>query len=440
MVLIRTIATLLLVLSGLSCGSGTPQSPALSPRGSMEFWFYVENDYYNGVEPQGDLVVLAEAQDAFKVTLDSPSIEAAAAQAEFGAKEGERKAGEKKPPSSEVNLEFLWLMKGGNRLNLFLPLLPGREWYHLAYRWDCNEGIFDGFINGEPLRISGTKVSPWEIAGMALDVKTAPSVEDFTISDEFWSDNVIVEKSKKRQHGDIAPLIGYSEKTPMDGVEALKGRLLYSVDTFNADAVNDWRMEGPGAYEFDIDGWMTLESTEIDAGGPGDGHFVFWAPGVYPENFIMEFDFQAITDEGLCIILFAAMGQNGKDIFDPSLKPRDGHFAGYIRGDMNCYHISYYANIPTNPGRITSNLRKNYGFYLVSNGPPGVAAGSKDIHTVTLVKNNGAIRLGVDGMTVIDWMDDGKKYGPLHGAGSIALRQMKWMKARYRNFRIWELK
>ena len=113
---------------------------------------------------------------------------------------------------------------------------------------------------------------------------------------------------------------------------------------------------------------------------------------------------------------------------------------GYIRGDINCYHISYYANIPTNPGRIVSNLRKNNGFYLVSNGPPGVPGGSKDVHKITLVKNNGTIKLGVDGKTIIDWQDDGVKYGPVHGKGSLALRQMKWMKARYRNFKIWEVK
>jgi len=45
----------------------------------------------------------------------------------------------------------------------------------------------------------------------------------------------------------------------------------------------------------------------------------------------------------------------------------------------------------------------------------------------------------VDGKTIIDWQDDGKKYGPVHGKGSLALRQMKWMKARYRNFKIWEV-
>ena len=432
-----SVAIIALLLAGLSCGEGDAPAQMLSQRGSMAFWFRVENDYYNGVEPQGDLVTLVEAPDILSVLLDSPSVQAAAAQAEFGAKEGAQQEGGKKPPSSVVNLEFQWKMEGGNRLNLFLPLFPGGSWYHLAYRWDSAQGVFDGFLNGEPLRVSGTKIAPWSITEQQIELTADPNVEDIEISGAFWSDAEISQRADARPHGDVAPLMGYSEKTPLGDVEALKGKLLYSVEAFTEKAVADWRMEGPGVFEFS-DGWMEMESTEIDVGGPGDGHFVFWAPGVYPEDFIVEFDYQAIYDEGLCIILFAALGQNGKDIFDASLKPRDGHFAGYIRGDINCYHISYYANIPTNPGRITSNLRKNHGFYLVSNGPPGVPAGSKDTHRITLIRKDGIVRLGVDGMTVIDWTDDGKKYGPVHDRGSIALRQMKWMKAKYRNFRIWE--
>jgi len=436
----RWIFPLLTVLLIAACGgTEAPRQDTIGPTGSIGFWFYVDKDYYNGVEPQGDLVNLVESAGLFTVLLDTPSVQAAAAQAEFGAKEGSAKKEGKKPPSSVVNFEWQWLMEGGNRLNLYLPLLPGGSWYYAAFRWDSTNGMFDGFLNGYPLRVSGTKVKPWTLTEQAVNPVSGDNVEGLEISGDIWSDGDIKQRVQRSEHGVIGDLMGYGDTPALGGVDALKGKLLYAADFTNKKEMAGWTMEGPGVYEVDAEGWMTMESTEIDQGGPGDGHFVFWTPGIQPENFVAEWDFQAMSDMGLCIAIFTAMGQKGENIFDPSLKPRDGHFGGYIRGDINCYHISYYANIPTNPGRIVSNLRKNHGFYLVSNGPPGVPGGSKDVHKVTLVKNNGNIKLGVDGKTIIDWQDDGKKYGPVHGKGSLALRQMKWMKARYRNFKIWEV-
>lgn len=434
------IAILVLAVIAVSCSGVKTPEVKLSQKGSLGFWFYVEQDYYNGVKPQGDLVTLVEVPDVFKVTLDSPSVDAAARQAEFGSKTAVSEQSEVKPPSSVVNLEWLWLMENGNRLNLFLPLLPGGQWYHLAGRWDSTNGVFDMFLNGLPLRIPGTKVASWVIQEMPFQPVTEGKIEGIELSTDFWSEADIESKVAMRDHGDIAPLAGYGDTPPLTGIDDMKDEIIYEADFSESGALENWTMEGPGVFETDSDGWMTMESTEIDVGGPGDGHFVFWAPPSLPENFFAEFDFQAISDMGLCIMLFAAKGSNDKDIFDPSLKPRDGHFGGYIRGDIDCYHISYYANIPTNPGRITSNLRKNPGFYLVSNGPPGVPMNSKDIHKVILARKDGRIRLGVDDKTIIDWQDDGVKYGPVHGGGHFALRQMKWMKARYNNFKLWSVK
>ncbi len=425
------------ILAGIACGDTTPGHNSLSGRGSIGFWFYVDSEYYNGVQPRGELTTLLEAPNILHVILDSPSVSKAASQAEFGAKEDKKSAGEK-PPSSVVNFEMAWDVPDGNRLNLYLPQLPGSAWYYCAFRWDSAKGVFDGFLNGIPLRVPGTTVKKWQVAEQPVDFTTGDNVKDLEISRDFWTEETIRSRVQKRDHVDVGPLIGFGKKTPMQETESLKGTLLFSPDFAKKGAMDNWRMEGPGVFTT-ADGWLSMESTEADVGGPGDGHIVFWTPGIIPSNFIAEWDFQPLTDEGLCIVLFSAMGQNGENIFDPSLKKRDGHFAGYIRGDINCYHISYYANIPTNPGRITSNLRKNHGFYLVANGPPAVPNGSKQTHKITLIKNNGNIRLGVDGLTIIDWTDDGRQYGPVHGQGSLALRQMKWMKARYRNFKIWEI-
>jgi hypothetical protein len=45
----------------------------------------------------------------------------------------------------------------------------------------------------------------------------------------------------------------------------------------------------------------------------------------------------------------------------------------------------------------------------------------------------------VDNRKIIDWTDDGNKYGPVLEGGKIGLRQMKWTYFRYRNFRIYPI-
>ena len=44
-----------------------------------------------------------------------------------------------------------------------------------------------------------------------------------------------------------------------------------------------------------------------------------------------------------------------------------------------------------------------------------------------------------DGRVIIDYTDDGRRYGPVYRDGKIALRQMQWMVAKYRNFRVCSL-
>ena len=109
----------------------------------------------------------------------------------------------------------------------------------------------------------------------------------------------------------------------MESVEPLKGKIIYSPDFANKDTL--------GVFEIYFDGWLSLESTEKDVGGPGD------------------------------------------------------------------------------------------------------------VHKITLVKNGGHISLGVGGMTIIDRTDDNKRYGPVLGRSNMGWRQMKWIKARYRNFIVWEV-
>lgn len=213
-----------------------------------------------------------------------------------------------------------------------------------------------------------------------------------------------------------------------------KGELIYENPLAQKSDVAQWIMEGPGVADFDS-GWMHLFSPEEKM------HHVLWCPKEFPDSFIAEWDVQNLEpDAGLCIVIFAAAGIEGKDIFDPSPAKRDGTFKQYIRGDLSNYHISFYANSPENPDRQCANLRKNSGFHYVQKGKEGIPAESEKVHTLTLIKDGPRIVFYVDQHRIIDWVDNEQTGGPRHQNGKIGFRQMSWTHFRYRNFRVWETK
>lgn len=233
---------------------------------------------------------------------------------------------------------------------------------------------------------------------------------------------------------------GYSDNfqntaTQNPSAEFKKGVLLYENALGSKEDVADWKMEGPGVTEFK-EGWMHMYSPNEKF------HHVFWCPKDFPSSFIAEWELQnQKIDAGLCIVFFAVKGSNGEDIFDPSFPKRDGTFNQYTKSEkLNCYHISYYANGRDNPGREISHLRKNKGFYMVVEKEPGIPIKSTAIHKMTLIKDKARIVMYVDKRKIIDWTDDGKKYGPVLNDGKIGFRQMQWTHFRYKDFKVWELK
>lgn len=213
-----------------------------------------------------------------------------------------------------------------------------------------------------------------------------------------------------------------------------KGLLIYENPMSSRQDVSDWVMEGAGVIEF-RDNWMEMYSPKEKS------HHVFLCPKDFPGSFIAEWDAQNLkTEAGLCIIFFSAKGNNGQDIFDPSFPKRDGTFTQYTKSKFfNCYHISYYANGRDNPGREISHLRKNSGFWLVQEKEPGIPVKSTAVHHLKLVKDGARIVMYIDDRKIIDWLDDGKKYGPVLQDGKIAFRQMEWTHFRYRNLKVWKL-
>ncbi len=188
-----------------------------------------------------------------------------------------------------------------------------------------------------------------------------------------------------------------------------------------ADAA-DWILEGGRSLRVE-NGSLVLESDRKSTQPESRGnHLVCWLKREIPADFLLEFSVRPENrHRGLNIVFFNARGLRGESVFDPALAKRDGDFAQYHSGDLNNYHISYWAG-----DRGTANLRKNRGFHLVATGPDLVSGSPTDaFQTILLYKRDGRIRLSVDGTPCLSWDDDGKTYGPVHSRpGWIGLRQM----------------
>ncbi len=201
-----------------------------------------------------------------------------------------------------------------------------------------------------------------------------------------------------------------------------RARAVY-VATFDDPCVlADWRLEGGRRIAVEA-GRLVLESDTTSLRSEARGnHLVAWLDREIPADFCLEFSVRPQNRRrGLNIVFFSTRGRSGRSIFDPSLTPRDGTFRQYHSGDLDGYHVSYWAG-----DRGSSHLRKNHGFHLLAEGPDLVADAPPDsFQRVRLYKRGGLIRLSVDGRIALEHQDDGSVGGPPHThAGWIGLRQM----------------
>lgn len=280
--------------------------------------------------------------------------------------------------------------------------------------------------------------------------------------------------------------------------------LIYENNFDEPSSLSDWVLEGPGTIEWQKGGMILIPDAQQvlykkwnqsgrkildakkeyypaiqsvvritkpsianhltdDKGHFDGGHIVCWNKKFETDgNYIVEYDFEPLSPIGLGIVFFSAKGLNGEDVLSDQLKPRHGAFKQYIKSDINCYHISYWANSPASGKRNTSNLRKNSGFYCLANGhDPSVREldySSETFtfskHKVRLVKLDAQIRFYIDGQLVIDFTDkkindilddagnvikEGVDTGNVLAGGRIGLRQMAGLKAEYSNFKVYKI-
>ena len=185
----------------------------------------------------------------------------------------------------------------------------------------------------------------------------------------------------------------------------------------------------------------TRLSSTVDEAARQAANYVWWCPEEFPASFDAEWDFWPEAERGLCILFFAAHGRGGRDLFDPALPQRTGQFAQYTEGAIDCLQISYYRRRPQQQKYHLCNLRKHHGVHLVASGadPIPQASRAQPPYHLRLLKAGPHVAFWIDGLPILHYLDDGRTYGPVLGAGKIGFRQMAPMTGRYANFRVYSV-
>ena len=114
----------------------------------------------------------------------------------------------------------------------------------------------------------------------------------------------------------------------------------------------------------------------------------------------------------------------------------------YHHGDINAFHVSYFRRKePDERAFHTCNLRKSYGFHLVTQGADPIPDASEDAqwYSLKLEKDKNFVRFYVNDLKVFEFEDDGKTYGALLKGGCIGFRQLAPMIGEYRNLKVYKI-
>lgn len=218
------------------------------------------------------------------------------------------------------------------------------------------------------------------------------------------------------------------------------GKLLYENPLSCEEELKGFILEGSAKMTFPK-GRMRLENV-IDPSNGQKANYVLWCPEEFPEDVLIEWQFQPIQEPGLAMLFFAAKGRDGRDIFDQDLAPRTGEYVQYHHGDINAFHVSYFRRKePDERAFHTCNLRKSYGFHLVSQGADPIpdADDTKEPYTIAVAKKGSTVRFFVNELAIFSFVDDGTTYGSLLTGGRIGFRQLAPLVGEYGALKVYEI-
>ncbi|NKB71514.1 MAG: DUF1961 family protein [Candidatus Latescibacteria bacterium] len=219
--------------------------------------------------------------------------------------------------------------------------------------------------------------------------------------------------------------------------EFIDGEILYENPLAQPADIAAWVMEGSGTVSFPK-GKMRQESLRPRQDGQA-GNIVHWCPITFPDNISISWDFQPLTEPGLAILFFSALGRGGEDILTGGLAERNGPYNQYHHGDLNALHVSYFRRNPGENEFQTCNLRKSHGFHLVTQGadPLPTAGFVQKPYRIKLIKYGPRVSFSMayddECIDIFSWDDDGQQYGPVLAEGKIGFRQMTPLIAEYSN-------
>lgn len=217
--------------------------------------------------------------------------------------------------------------------------------------------------------------------------------------------------------------------------------LLYENNLACEEDIQDFVLEGQAKISFE-NGKMRMENALAAENGQ-KANYVLWCPIDFPDNVLIEWDFQPIENPGLCILFFSAMGRNGEDLFDEGLQKRTGEYPLYHHGDINAFHVSYFRRKEPDERQFhTCNLRKSYGFHLVTQGADPIpdAQDAVEMYHIAVLKKGSLVKFYINDLDIFTFEDDGKTYGELLGGGKIGFRQLAPLVAEYANLKVYSVK
>jgi len=221
----------------------------------------------------------------------------------------------------------------------------------------------------------------------------------------------------------------------------VRRELIYENPLSSPESLRDFILEGKAQTHFPHQ-CLLLENAESAQLGQ-KANYVLWCKQAFPADMLLTIDFHPVREPGLAMLFFSASGRDGRSLFDPSLSPRTGEYVQYHHGDINAFHLSFFRRKEKDERSFhTCNLRKSYGFYLVSQGADPIpdADDADGFYQLSLLKRGADVRFAINGLEVLTFHDDGQQYGPLLGGGCVGLRQLAPMAGEYANLRVYRVK
>jgi hypothetical protein len=354
--------------------------------------------------------------------------------------------------------------------NVFLAFLRPELWYHCMLTWNAARGDLDFYLNGcvqEEIRLLRRRpvwpaphapAGPIEFNGI-LNPGEPDEIRLQGGPAQLWPTCFSEQQVQARIAGqpsfeltgegrwDYAGALPVSDQDlslllDADFHQPLK--MMHESALFDGEqrvrepADVDWVLEGPGRAQA-RDGVCTITSNDDSR----LSHLVLWHTRCFPDNILVEFEMSAAdTTRGLAILFFATRSRSGGSPFELGLEKRDGVFTRYHSGQINGYHVSYWAcNVQEEGGipRRTANLRKNRGFRMISVGVDRIGGEEPVYHRVRLLKQGGRILLETRGRVALIHHDTGR-HDPIWTDGWIGLRQMgSSHQVHYRHLRVWSV-